>query len=88
MNDETPFRLAIKFLGGQAKAAEKIGRNQSSISEALRKNQPSAEMCMLIEAATDGKFTAEQLRPSKAAMFAALRKTPKRRKAAQQDTAA
>ncbi|MCC2649916.1 MAG: putative antitoxin of bacterial toxin-antitoxin system, YdaS/YdaT [Microvirga sp.] len=87
MNDKTPFQLAIEDLGGQVKAAEKIGRHQSTISEALRKNRPSAEMCMLIEAATDGRFTAEQLRPSKAAVFAGFRKTSKRRKAAQTEAA-
>lgn len=84
MNDAlTPFHAAVEALGGQAKAAETLGRSQSSLSEALNKRkQPSAELSMTIEIATDGLYRCEQLRPDLAPLFTAIRKRRPRRRAA------
>lgn len=82
MDDETPLQRAVRKLGGQTKAARIIGRNQSSISEALSRGQASPELCMRIEAATNGAFTCEELRPDLADLFKTLRKTKRRQQGA------
>jgi len=78
MEAETPLQRAVRHLGGQSKAAKILGRNQSSISEALSRKQASPELCMRIEAATNGAFTCEELRPDIADLFKTLRKAKRR----------
>jgi DNA-binding transcriptional regulator YdaS (Cro superfamily) len=70
---ESPFQEAIKDLGGPTKAAAVLGRKQPTISGYLRDGNPPADVCMRIEVATNGRFTAEQLRPDLAEDFKAFR---------------
>lgn len=75
---KTPLHKAIAFLGGQVRAAEKIGRSQSTLSVHLKRGKPPLEICALLEAATEGKFTCEQLRPDLSKLISTMR-APKRR---------
>ena len=70
---ESPFHEAIKDLGGPTKAAAVLGRAQPTISGYLRDGNPPADVCMRIEVATDGKHTAEKMRPDLADDFKAFR---------------
>ncbi len=80
---DTPIHEAVAALGGQVKTAEIVGRAQSRISAYLASGKPPVDVCMAIEAATEGKFTAEQLRPEVAHIFSNFRKpAPKKRRAA------
>lgn len=90
MDEETPLQRAVRLLGGQSKAAKIMGRNQSSISEALSRGQASPELCMRIETALNGVVTCEELRPDLADLFKALRRPGRRksRSGAQQEAAA
>ncbi len=67
------FREAIGRLGGQADAASIVKRSQPTISDYCKNANAPAEVCMRIEAATNGEFLAEHLRPDLAADFAAYR---------------
>jgi DNA-binding transcriptional regulator YdaS (Cro superfamily) len=78
---DTPIHEAVAALGGQVKTAEIVGRAQSRISAYLASGKPPVDVCMAIEAATDGRFTAEQLRPDLAHIFSRFRSSkpaPKR----------
>jgi len=73
---DTPIHDAVAALGGQVKTAEIVGRAQSRISAYLASGKPPVDVCMAIEAATEGKFTAEQLRPDLAHIFSKFRSRP------------
>lgn len=57
------IETAISQLGSQAKLAEACGVKQQSIWQAKDSGRVSAELALLIEAATGGKVTAATLRP-------------------------
>lgn len=57
------IETAISQLGSQAKLAEACGVKQQSIWQAKDSGRVSAELALLIEAATSGKVTAAALRP-------------------------
>lgn len=82
--DTSPLQKAIDALGGQTKAALVIKRKQATISGYLNGGSPPADVCLRIEVATNGEFTAEQLRPDLADVFIAFRarQPAKRRRAA------
>lgn len=82
---DTPLHRAVKALGGQGKAAAIIKKSQPTLSEYLRKGNAPADVCMRLEVATGGEYTAEQFRPDLADVFAAYRAG--HRKAAQQQVA-
>lgn len=67
------LHLAIEKLGGPTKAAAILGRKQPTISGYLKDNNPPLDVCLKIEAATEGEYRAEQLRPDLADAFGALR---------------
>lgn len=77
----TPIKRAVLHLGGQAKTAEILGKVQSRVSDYVRSGKPPAEVCIKIELATKGKFTAEQLRPDLADAFKAFRAGRKAKRA-------
>ena len=79
---DTPIQAAVAALGGQVKTAEIVGRAQSRISAYLASGKPPVDVCMTIEAATKGKYTAEQLRPDLAHVFAQFRAAPRRKRSA------
>ena len=55
---------AIDCLGSQEQLAKAVDLTQSAISSYVTGNKrPSAEVAIRIEAATDGKVRAEDLRP-------------------------
>lgn len=70
---DTPFKRAIKALGGQIKAAALLQRSQSTISSYVTANNPPADICMRIEVATGGEYRAEDMRPDLAAVFKEFR---------------
>lgn len=76
------LRDAIKMLGGQKAAAEKLGRSQSTISGYVTGGHAPAEVCMQIEIETGGRFRAEDMRPDLASTFSAFRAANRRRSAA------
>jgi DNA-binding transcriptional regulator YdaS (Cro superfamily) len=77
------FREAIRALGGQQAAAELLGRKQPTISGYVTEGNAPAEICMLIEVETGGRFRAEDMRPDLASTFRAFRASkPSRRSAA------
>lgn len=57
------IETAISQLGSQAKLAEACGVKQQSIWQAKDSGRVSAELALLIEAATSGSVTAKALRP-------------------------
>lgn len=69
----TVFRDAIAALGKQAKAAERLGRSQSTISDYVRTGKPPADICMKVEMETGGQFKAEDMRPDLADVFKGFR---------------
>lgn len=70
---DTPLHRAVAALGGQAKAAAVIKKSQPTLSEYLRKGNAPADVCMRIEVATGGEYTAEEFRPDLADVFASFR---------------
>jgi DNA-binding transcriptional regulator YdaS (Cro superfamily) len=65
---QTPFHRAVEICGGQTALAKKIGKRQSYVSMALHRmgkgrQKVAAEICALIEEATDGAVTRHDLRP-------------------------
>lgn len=81
MEATNTFKAAIKALGGQKQAAEKLGRSQSTISTYVTGGNAPAEICMQIELATGGKYRAEDMRPDLAETFRGFR-TARRGRAA------
>lgn len=57
------IETAISQLGSQAKLAEACGVKQQSIWQAKDSGRVSAELALLIEAATGGRVRATSLRP-------------------------
>lgn len=57
------IQAAITQLGSQAKLAEACGVKQQSIWQAKDSGRVSAELALLIESATGGTVTAQNLRP-------------------------
>lgn len=57
------IETAISQMGSQAKLAEACGVKQQSIWQAKDSGRVSAELAVLIEAATGGKVRAVELRP-------------------------
>ena len=77
------FREAIRALGGQQAAADLLGRKQPTISGYVNDGNAPAEICMMIEVETGGRYRAEDMRPDLAATFKAFRSSkPNRRSAA------
>ena len=70
---DTPLHRAVKALGGQGKTAAIIKKSQPMLSEYLSKGNAPADVCMRLEVATGGEYTAEQFRPDLADVFAAYR---------------
>lgn len=70
---DTPLHRAVRALGGQDKTAAIIKRSQPTLSEYLRKGNTPADVCMRIEVATAGEYTAEQIRPDLADVFVSFR---------------
>lgn len=59
---QTPLEQAIKMLGNTSALARAIGITPWAVSK-WDKNRPPKDRCLAIERATNGKITAEQLRP-------------------------
>lgn len=57
------IEAAISHLGSQSKLADACGVKQQSIWQAKETGRCSAELAVLIEAATEGRVTARMLRP-------------------------
>tara|TARA_R110000823_G_scaffold243647_1_gene367835 strand:- start:99 stop:359 length:261 start_codon:yes stop_codon:yes gene_type:complete len=77
------FKNAIRALGGQQAAAACLGRKQPTISGYVTEGNAPAEICMMIEVETGGRYRAEDMRPDLAATFKAFRASkPGRRSAA------
>jgi DNA-binding transcriptional regulator YdaS (Cro superfamily) len=79
--DETPLQKAVNHVGGKATTlAQLIGRKQSTVWDWLNKEgrKVPPDACREIERATDGKVTAEELRPDLAALFKPSRKAKRR----------
>jgi DNA-binding transcriptional regulator YdaS (Cro superfamily) len=72
--DESLLKQAIEFLGGPTAAAAVLKRKQPTISGYVASGNVPADVCMRIELATAGRFTAEQLRPDLADVFAGFRR--------------
>lgn len=82
MEATNPFEQAIREMGGQRLAAEKLGRSQSTISTYVTGGSAPAEICMQIEVETGGKYRAEDLRPDLAATFRRFRLNAKAKRRA------
>lgn len=77
------FKEAIRALGGQQAAAMRLGRKQPTISGYVTEGNAPAEICMMIEVETGGRYRAEDMRPDLAGTFKAFRASkPNRRSAA------
>lgn len=59
---KTPLEQAIAILGNTSALARELGIRPWAVSK-WNKHRPPKERCLAIEQATDGKITAEQLRP-------------------------
>jgi DNA-binding transcriptional regulator YdaS (Cro superfamily) len=74
MDKRTALHKAIEDLGGQIRAGAIIKRSQATISGYLKNGgRAPIDVCMRIEVATNGKHTAEMLRPDLADVIAAFR---------------
>lgn len=75
MNTESPIARAARLLGGQSALAQKLGVTPPTVNQWINgSRQVPAERCPLIEVATDGDVTCEQLRPDVA--WSVLRQRP------------
>jgi DNA-binding transcriptional regulator YdaS (Cro superfamily) len=72
----TALHRAVEMLGGQTATARLVGRKQSSVSMWLHRNKIPFEFCILVERATGGRITCEELRPDLADMLAGYRTLP------------